>query len=187
MTVIGVVGSAGHGKSSVSGFIVDHFDFIEMSFAEPIKIACMHIFDLRVDQLHDRVLKEQKDNRWDLSPREMFQKLGTDFGRDMISEDIWIQNLESRIINAIKDKKNVVVSDVRFHNEADFLRQRFNAQIIRVHRPTFDCLNINQAKHISEIAGVSIHADYNIYNTASLEDLEKSVIQYMNDNIKTTI
>src|SRR5690606_24735571 len=51
------------------------------------------------------------------SPRKMMQTLGTDWGRQMIGEDIWVKAFAR--INA---GKQVVVPDVRFENEADIVR-----------------------------------------------------------------
>jgi len=139
----------------------------------------MHIFDLSSDQLHDTICKEEVDKRWNLSPRQMFQKVGTDFGRYLISSDIWIKNMQCRLMKAIQNRSDTVISDVRFQNEADFLREQFGAHIIRIERPHY--IGTSYSSHESERQGASIVADYNIFNTGTIHDLKIEAIQFVHD------
>jgi len=139
----------------------------------------MHIFDLSSDQLHDTICKEEVDKRWNLSPRQMFQKVGTDFGRYLISSDIWIKNMQCRLMKAIQNRSDTVISDVSFQNEADFLREQFGAHIIRIERPHY--IGTSYSSHESERQGASIVADYNIFNTGTIHDLKIEAIQFVHD------
>ena len=51
-----------------------------------------------------------------LTPRHVLQTLGSDMGRNLLSQDIWISALESRLKEASSDAI-VIVSDGRFINE----------------------------------------------------------------------
>jgi hypothetical protein len=48
------------------------------------------------------------------SPREFLQKLGTEFARETLGEDVWVDMLMS----SLDEDKNYIIPDVRFDNEA---------------------------------------------------------------------
>ena len=52
-TVIGLIGAAGSGKSSVALRLVERFRFSEYSFAEPLKQLCAEQFGWDYDKLND--------------------------------------------------------------------------------------------------------------------------------------
>ena len=79
--LIGVIGLKNSGKDTVGDYLVSQFGFTKYAFAHPVKQVCKTIFSLSDEQLEDRTLKEKKDPRWGISPREMFQRVGTDFGQ----------------------------------------------------------------------------------------------------------
>jgi len=138
--LIGITGKKNSGKDTVADYLVRKYKFVKMAFASPVKEICRSLFDLSEKQLNDQYEKEKIDPRWGYSPRQLFQKLGTDWCRDQIDHDIWIYHLNKQF----RDSDNIVISDVRFENERKWILEN-GGVIWRVIR---DC--DNHDTHVSE-------------------------------------
>ena len=136
--IIGLVGFIGSGKGTV-GDILEQKGFIKDSFAKPLKDACAVMFGwprelLEGDTEMSRKWREEPDNYWSekfgrvFTPREALQKMGTEAGRDVFHKDIWVISL----LNRAKGK-DVVVTDVRFKNEIQYIQDN-GGIVIRVKR-----------------------------------------------------
>jgi hypothetical protein len=101
-----------------------------------------------------------------MSSRKFQQLLGTEFGRNMICKDVWV-NIALREINAYPA---VVVDDVRFLSEAEALKQR-GALIVKITRP--GCYGDD---HASEKEIDLIEADVIIENTKSIDEAVQQCI-----------
>lgn len=65
---------------------------------------------------------ENKENEIPLfgrSVRYIMQTLGTEWGRELIHPDIWVKLAECVLFER---GERIIISDVRFDNEADFIR-----------------------------------------------------------------
>lgn len=138
--LIGLVGFIGSGKGTVANFLVKKHGFTKISFAEPIKDAAAMMFNwprplLEGDTEESRKFRETKDGWWsekfghDFSPRHALQLLGTEAGRNVFHEDVWIYSVFRRMFPG----KNYVISDVRFPNEIKFISEQ-KGFIVRVRR-----------------------------------------------------
>lgn len=127
MIIIGLGGKAGSGKSTVAEFL-GHFGFQEMAFAEPLKEAAALLYGFNQEQTHG-ALKEVVDVRLGKSPRMVLQELG-DACR-AIWPEVFVSALRRRLF---RFDGRVVVSDVRFRNEARCL-EFLGARLIRLERP----------------------------------------------------
>lgn len=100
--------------------------------------------------------------------RELLQRFGTEVGRDMFGQDFWIKQLFYEI--GYENHFNVVITDVRFDNEAKAILDNGGIVINIVAKNSDD-----EDTHISE-KGVS---DYlfndTIHNDGTLDDLEIQV------------
>lgn len=96
-----------------------------------------------------------------ISPREMYQLFGTEMMRECISDSFWTD---------IAPTENVIITDVRFKNEVEWLYEN-NGTLIDVQRPNNQ---VKVASHSSE-AGTGVDADYIIVNDGTLEQLEDEV------------
>ena len=108
------------------------------------------------------------------SYRTILQLVGTDVCRHF-NDEIWIDKARASIDNAHAFGKDVVITDLRFDNEAFMLTEEYDAFIVEVKREM--CYNPSQLKkHDSEKGLSTEYVDYIIYNTGTLEEYERNVI-----------
>lgn len=153
--LIGLCGAAGAGKNTVADFLADSSGcaFLQVAFADPLYECVSVITGLPVAQLKDREVKEASVPWLGKSPRQMLQSLGTEWGRDTIHDEIWIRITMNRVASELACGRSVVITDVRFDNEAAAITQA-GGEVWRVVRPGWRCLGEDAAKHPSE-AGIS--------------------------------
>lgn len=136
--LIGIVGFIGSGKGTV-GDILESKGFIKDSFAKPLKDAASVMFGwprnlLEGDTEVSRKWREEPDAYWSeqfqkqFTPRLALQLMGTEAGRNVFHKDIWVISLLNRARG-----KDVVVTDVRFRNEIDYI-QKNGGIVVRVIR-----------------------------------------------------
>lgn len=124
-------------------------------------------------------MKEVVDPRWGFSPRWALQRLGTEGIRNSIGDGVWIRAAKLRVERLFERNKQhsnvlagqlegVVISDVRFPNEADAIRE-WGGQVWRVVRPGMPLVEA----HVSETAMDDYVVDHVIPNDGTLEDLKR--------------
>jgi len=168
--IIGILGKKYHGKDTVSDFIMDmNSNFTRMSFADPLKKISKVLFSFTDEQLYGDK-KEEEDEYWKVSPRQVFQFLGTDICRKQmkkiipeIEDNFWVECLRRQLNNI---EGNIVISDVRFPNEAKMIKE-MGGYIIKVTRPLLE----SNDEHYSEQIIDYVNYDYAINNNGSLEEL----------------
>lgn len=130
--LIGLTGRAGAGKSTVARMLEDGYAFTPLALADPILDMIHALFaSAGIDGAWavERVLKEQP-TPLGFSYRYLAQTLGTEWGRH-VSADLWLRVLDLRLQSPALAGDNIVVSDIRFPNEADMITQR-GGVIVRV-------------------------------------------------------
>lgn len=201
--IIGIIGFIGAGKGTVGDILVQR-GFHKDSFAAPLKDATAVIFNwprnmLEGDTNISRLWREKKDEYWsnqfdyDFTPRLALQLMGTEVGRKIFHEDLWIISL----LNRARGYDNVVVTDVRFKNEIKTIRKNggFVVRVKRGPEPDFydtalkanvyyDKVSIQEMRdrkiHLSEWDWIGCEFDYVISNEGSLKDLESNVDSMLN-------
>jgi len=188
--IIGVVGFIGSGKNTVGEILVNEYSFIKLSFADSLKDAVSSIFMwprhlLEGDTEESRLFREKVDPWWtvrfgyDVTPRLILQKMGTEACRNNISQNIWISALERRV----QEYDNVVITDVRFENEFLFLK-KMKGKIIRINRGTHPSNEELNKMHISERDWLRFDPNYIIDNEGSLDDLRVKVLNILTQEEK---
>lgn len=199
--IIGLVGSAGSGKDT-AGDILASNGFKRDSFAKPVKDATAAIFGWERAKLdgytpEDRVWRELPCPYWSakmgkpFSPRKALQLMGTECGREVYHQNLWVDALERRLV-ADTDMRGWVITDVRFVNEMEMIK-RLGGKIyliVRGEPPFFynDAKAYNFHKtldpdtplpaslkdiHISEWGWIgSPLIDWTIHNNSTLADFE---------------
>lgn len=166
-TIVAFTGLAQAGKTTAAqGFLSLGYD--RMSFADPLK-AMVRCLTTVTDK------EARPDALCGKSLREVYQSLGTDWGRNMVGGDIWIRAGRSRLEALMGDVlsdviRGVVIDDIRFDNEAQLVRA-MGGVVVEITRP-----NTPQMAHASE-AGISSHLiDYTFGNTEDAEALKQQVL-----------
>lgn len=180
--LIGITGRAQHGKDTLGARLVERHGFTRIAFADALKRMALVLNPviteyMDAEGLTTRLLHVVEASGWEVAKtfpevRRFLQVLGTEAVRDIIGEDSWVQALERAIVES--GAKDVVVTDVRFPNEAAFIR-RHNGVIIGVERPNFD--NGVPTDHPSEanVEALVWAADYVLNNDGTLADLERKL------------
>jgi len=128
--LIGISGKKHTGKTSVANIImrvtgnvnpIRYSKWDQRSFATPVKDICGYLTSDDVTNYNSETKKYELAKGLNITRREFMQKLGTDVTRS-IDPNIWVKYLANHILDD-KGKlvKNVIVDDVRFKNEADFI------------------------------------------------------------------
>ena len=175
--IIGVCGAAGAGKGSVAK-ILEGRGFATLSFADPLYAAVSAITGLTVAELQDRGRKEEPIGWIGSSPRRLLQTLGTDWGRNMIHEEIWVVATMQRMLPG----GDYCIPDVRFVNEAAAIKAR-GGVVWRVDRPCRSTLESAAAAHESERGIPPEYLDAVIANDGTLADLEAAISGLLADII----
>ncbi|WP_095080317.1 deoxynucleotide monophosphate kinase [Pseudomonas sp. Irchel s3h17] len=166
--LIGLAGRARTGKTTAANHLANVHGFQTYAFADPLREGLMNIFNLSPCDFDDD-RKEQPIGWLGRSARELMQSMGTEWGRNMVHPELWLllaeQNLEF-LGQAQDTATGFVISDLRFENEADFVRKR-GGIVIHVLRP--DATEVNP--HASEM-GIGIQDnDLVLHNEGALDDL----------------
>ena len=118
--IIGIAGRARVGKDTCADFLVRYLGGYRYGLADPLKRM---LIPLGID-MTDPFWTENKEKEIPLfgrSVRHMMQTLGTEWGRELVHPDIWIKLAECVLFER---GERMIVSDVRFDNEAEFIRSK---------------------------------------------------------------
>jgi len=167
MTLIGLCGSKSSGKDTVASHLIRRHGFYRMAFATPLKDVCATLFLLSEDQCHDPSQKEETDPRWGLSPRRLFQMVGTDWVRAW-RQDFWVDRMRMDIEASRIHYPRIVVADVRFENEKNLI-ESMGGIVIGITR---DSCQEKEDQHPSETECKQLLTDLDtIRNDGSIEEL----------------
>lgn len=174
--LIGLAGRARTGKTSLAQHLTIEHDFQSYAFADPLREGLINVFNLTPSDFSDDK-KEQPIGWLGRSPRELMQSMGTEWGRHMVHPELWLLLAEQNLTHlgqTYDTAPGFVISDVRFENEAEFIRKR-GGIVIHVLRPGAPEVN----PHLSERGVAIIDNDFVLHNDGSLEDLFSQMDQYL--------
>lgn len=180
--IIGLAGYAGAGKDTVGDILIQKYGYRRVAFADKIR---SFLYDIN-PQIGSLTLQTiVNESGWDIAKinpevRRLLQDTGI-AGRNLLGEDIWIweslgevvysaanTNADGGTSGSIEEK--IVVTDVRFENEAKFIKD-FGGQVWQVVREGVKPYN----DHISEVDLIGYDFDKVITNNGSREDLEAQI------------
>jgi hypothetical protein len=135
--LIGLSGTKGSGKSTCARYLVSKHGFHEYSFAEAVKLICKTL-GAPFRSLYGSQLEKEQIIPWlGVSGRELMQVVGTELFREQLprflpnfkpGKDIWVKIIEEKIRRL--SKNNIVISDVRFDNEAAMIQKNKGIVIV---------------------------------------------------------
>lgn len=184
--IIGLHGPAGSGKSEAANHLQYAHGFEIVKFAYPLKemlTAFYRAMGLDYTDILRRIegdLKEVADPYLGgRTPRHAMQTLGTEWGRDSMRRDFWIEAWRIRVL---KSQASVVVDDVRFDNEALAIHA-LGGMIIQLEPAE---VRRNASDHKSESGIHPSFIDATIKNDGTLQDLRVSVSKVVSPEFGTT-
>jgi hypothetical protein len=152
---IGFIGLAGSGKDTAAEALTA-LGWRRMAFADRLKMLA---FQFGWDGY--------KDDRG----RKLLQDLG--MAARGYNSDFWVDQAYNSLNSTQQGYANIpkVWTDVRFENEAEFVRKR-GGIIIRIIRPD----QHSSSSHESELNQYNISADYTVVNRGTIEDLHAMIL-----------
>lgn len=178
MKIIGLKGQSGAGKDTVGDYLIKQHNFKKISFAMPLKQITAIITGWPLEMIlggtpESRDFRETKIHpEFGMTCREILQEIGTDLFRQYFDPETWIKIAKRQIQDFTNQGYNVVITDVRFENEAEMIKS-LGGEVWNLKRD----LNLSKVL-ISETASqhISEHkfetpGELTIKNNGTLEDL----------------
>lgn len=163
---IGLVGRKGSGKDTVGEYLIQEQGFKRFAFADELKYIVRRLFGYTRGEI------EQKPEH----VRKTLQSFATEGFRSLYP-NIWstylLNNLHNYQTVFPVRYSSVVVTDVRFPNEAAVLRDDWFT-IVKVLRDTG-----HTDSHVSEESVDQVVPDYVIDNNGTVEDLHREVAELL--------
>lgn len=168
--LIGLCGAAGSGKSSAADVLCREYGFVQVAFADALRdMLCGLLAAQGIDHawVTEPRLKERPIAALGVSGRRLMQTLG-DWGRSL-DPDWWVQALARSI--GLADRlppgtatahDRIVISDVRYPNEAAWLRSR-GGVLVHISREDAQA-PASTAAHSSEQHHALLGADVGLHN-----------------------
>jgi hypothetical protein len=162
--IIGLSGYARSGKDEVAKILVEEFGYKRIAFADKIRTL---LYETNPQVGGNRLQHMVSTYGWDVAKsqpevRHLLQALGVG-ARKTFGDNHWI-------VEALKDidrEGKYVITDVRFKNEAEWLKDIYGAEIWRIRRPGVEPVNT----HISETQLDDYEPDFTLHNEGTLEEL----------------
>lgn len=172
LIIIGLTGKARSGKDSAANALIQQ-GYIKMAFADPLKRAVAALTGEVLNAYHSDELKEAVTPALGVTRRKGLQDLGTAI-RSVFGSETFVRLLQYGILRGNPGHRYYVVSDVRYPNEAQALRD-MGGTIIQISRPDHAGLTGLEALHSSEAGLPPELIDDTVVNDGSLEDLYRQV------------
>lgn len=174
--LIGISGKLGSGKGAIVEIMQNlNSQIQEKFFAFKLKQIVSSLAGVHFDLTMTQDGKNTYIETFDMTLGEMLQKIGTDCLRNGFDDQIWIKSL----FVDIDPDKDYIVSDCRFKNEAEAIKER-NGILIRINRPINPVAEASgrDLNHLSEIDLDDYeHFDYIITNDGTYEELVEKIKQ----------
>lgn len=173
--LIGLTGKAGSGKDTVGQYLHKWADAYTLAFAYPLKAG---LAAMGFPEPKDREAKEAVIAGFNFSWRELAQTLGTEWGRAR-DPDLWLKLAMQEVdrIRAARPHSLVVITDVRFENEAAAIRER-GGQIWHITGREAQMFGDTKT-HASETGVQVANGDKVIVNSGTLVELADLVDELM--------
>ncbi len=184
MKLIGLTGFAHSGKDTSADFIEDilkkkGLTYSRVCFSRPLKESCKILFNLTDEELNNQDLKEEVlrnpkgearfiINGLEASPRIILQWLGTQLRS--ININFFVNNMD-KIISSCVEKDFIIITDVRYDNEAELVKKYFGT-LVKIER---NIKKINSSDHSSERGIDKSFVDFIIENNGTLDNLYELV------------
>jgi hypothetical protein len=177
--LIGLTGYAQSGKDTAAKILIEN-GYTRVAFADALRnmlyalnpIVIPGTSGMRVDRLQYLVDKRG----WEVAKRQpevrqLLQRLGTEAGRKVLGENIWI---ETALRGYTSHSAPVVITDVRFDNEAQAVVNA-GGHVIKIERPGYARVN----SHVSDAGIDPALLSATIVNDGTVKDLHSNIIAFV--------
>lgn len=169
--LIGLAGRARSGKDTSANYLAQTLGWDTYAFADPIKDMLTPVFGH-----HFRSGNREEPFEWlGKSPRQLMQTLGTEWGRELIHPHLWILLANERLKVLRESGSGLIISDVRFQNEADWIRSE-GGIVVEVRRPDLEKVQEHKSEQWEVDADVVIDNDGDLY---TLRDKLRNRFEYL--------
>lgn len=170
--IIGLYSPAPQSGKTFVATVLTHHCFQPVSFAEPLKRMAVS-FLVSLGYREDHALKLVWTDKGFIVPelgcsvRWILQTLGTEWGRERIGADTWLQCWHARAGR----HDHVVTDDVRFLNEAETVKAA-GGQLWKIVRPSA----VHDGRHVSE-GGLDDWDGFDVVidNDGSIEEFRRKI------------
>lgn len=190
MELVGLSGYARSGKDEAAKVLVDLYGFKRVAFADKLREVLYaldpfvefkpyHNWGIDPPAGFSRVRLAEvidvygwdgyKETEFGEEIRRLLQRLGTEAGRNLLGENIWVD----AALTGHHEDDRIVVTDVRFPNEAQAIKAA-GGIIVRVERPGVAAANA----HVSERALDDWKFDYTLENNIDGLENWREVVRY---------
>jgi hypothetical protein len=169
--LIGIAGRARAGKSTAAELLlrlgVGKYPY---SFADPLRAMLKVGLGIDLDNAYWQMRKEDPMPEFGgHSPRALMQTLGTEWGRERVHPQLWL-TLAGKTLR--QRGPGMIVADVRFDNEAEWIRQR-GGLVLHIERGSAPPVR----NHASEAGVQRLRDDLHVFNESTLESLQRRLAQ----------
>lgn len=180
--IVGITGYARSGKDTLAKSLKLRHGFQRIAFADKLKELALgtnpiiywdtyYEFPVSLSSLVASLGWDRAKEH--LEVRQYLQRLG-DHCRNVFGDDVWIRATLPKL-HALQDAgHHIAYTDVRYPNEADFIRSK-GGLIIKVVRPGVQPAN----NHVTEKNVDLIQEDVLLHNDGSKTDLGRSASEYL--------
>lgn len=185
--IIGITGYAQHGKDTIASVLSRELGYNRVALADQMKAAMLTLNPIAEQLYGNRLATLVELEGWDEAKKEpevrrLLQVFGTEVGRNMLGEDVWIEALVRNTKGFYSpSERKLVIPDIRFPNEARWIRRV--GELWKVTRPNFD--NGVGTSHPSERHIGSLQVDQHFRNAGSKSDFQDSVLRYVKNRLAT--
>lgn len=165
--IIGIMGKAGSGKSVVAEYLMGKFGYDRSRFSDTLKNMLRCVPGVTDDMIEGHLKEVPNMLLGGHTPRKVMQTLGTEWGRELVSTNFWVDCWSRTVVmNGCEDF--VSVEDVRFPNELEAVRD-LGGVIWQIKRPmSTDILTSN---HQSETMMNNMKPDAVLHNSGDTRHL----------------
>lgn len=170
--VVGLTGVAQAGKDTAAQVLIEKHGFRRIAFADVLRKMLYQLNPIidnteayRLRTLVD-MLGWEKAKTFSGEVRTLLQRLGTEAGREILGENIWVNTA----LRDVKRGEKIVITDIRFDNEARAIHN-MEGLVIKIHRPGFGSVN----GHASEQGVKQTNVDAFLPNDGTLAQLHDSI------------
>lgn len=172
--LIGLIGPAGAGKTTLAKALAGYKDFTVVSFAGPLR-RMVEAFLKEAGEYHGPVHEQGAKQRQvqvagGKTVRELLQSLGTEWGRNIVASDVWL-DIAAKSITDKLTKGHVVVDDIRFDNERELIK-RLGGTLVRIYPKTLaeSAAIRHQSEMVLEQWRYGEHYDVEFWNKVAIQE-----------------